>query len=90
MKGTGVRVVELAPPYVDTGLDAEHRESVIEMQGGEEKAVKPMGLEAYLDTAMEGLRDEERKEVATGFSEMGVGMWRGAFGGALKSMSVDG
>ena len=71
--------MELAPPYVDTGLDAKHRESVVELQGGEDKAVKPMGLEKYLDTAMEGLKRDGEMEVTTGFSEMVAGVWRGGF-----------
>ncbi len=46
--------MELAPPYVDTGLDAKHRESVVEIQGGEEKAMKPMGVFGYGDGGVEG------------------------------------
>ncbi|KAL8836582.1 MAG: hypothetical protein Q9176_006219 [Flavoplaca citrina] len=86
---TRCRVVELAPPYVDTGLDAKHREAVKELQGGEEKAVKPMGLEKYLDTAMEGLR-EGKVEVTTGFSEMVAGVWRGAFGPVMEGLGIKG
>lgn len=80
---TQCKVVELAPPYVDTPLDAKHRERNIAAQGGAEKAVKPMALEVYLESAMEGLEDG-RREVAVGFSQMGAEKWREAFGPVLE------
>ena len=82
--------MELAPPYVDTGLDAKHREAVKGLQGGEEKALKPMGLEKYLDTAMEGLKRDGEMEVTTGFSEMVAGVWRGAFGPVMEGLGIRG
>lgn len=80
---TQCKVAELAPPYVDTPLDAAHRERLIEVQGGAEKAVKPMALEEYLDSAMKGFEDG-RKEVAVGFSQIGVDKWRQTFGPVLE------
>ena len=90
MRGTNVRVVELAPPYVDTELDYAHREMNIEQQGGEEKAVKPMKLEDYLDQSMAGLKEEGKLEVAVGFADMGLSAWRGAFGPILEKFGMDG
>ena len=90
LSGTSVSVVELAPPYVDTGLDAAHRESDIQAQGGPEKAVKPMPLEEYMDKAMDGLRQKDKKEVAVGFADMGASTWRQAFGPVLERLHVDG
>ena len=89
LAGTSVRVVELAPPYVDTELDAPHREDVIAAQGGPDKAVKPMPLEEYLDKSMEGLKQAEKMEVAVGFAEMGLSTWRGAFGPILPKFGVN-
>lgn len=87
--GTSCNVIELAPPYVDTGLDAEHRESVVQQQGGEEKAMKPMGLAEYLDASIATFEQDGVKEVATDFSQMGVNAWRGAFGPIYKTRGMD-
>ncbi|KAG8528428.1 uncharacterized protein KY384_007346 [Bacidia gigantensis] len=90
LHGTNVSVLELAPPYVDTALDMEHREDLVKSQGGEEKAVKPMGLEQYLDAAMERFEAPRSGEVAVGFAEMGAGKWREAFGPILGMMGTKG
>ncbi|KAL9128588.1 MAG: hypothetical protein Q9217_002753 [Psora testacea] len=63
LTGSSCNVIELAPPYVDTALDTEHREHIIAAQGGPEKVVKPMPLAEYLDKAMEGLSQEGSKEL---------------------------
>ena len=86
---TSVRVVELAPPYVDTELDVGHREDVIVAQGGPEKAYKPMLLEEYLDESMEGLKQADKMEVANAFAQMGLDAWRGAFGPILPKFGVN-
>ncbi len=89
MKGTNVNVVEIAPPYVDTGLDAEHRERVNEMGLGGEP---PMELGKYMDATMEKLekgKAEELREVGVGFSDVGIQTWRGSFGKALGGMGID-
>lgn len=80
--------MELIPPYVDTGLDAEHRAQNIEAQGGEGKAMKPMPLEEYLDTVMVGFKQGE-KEVATGFSQMGASAWRKAYDPVLERLGIN-
>ncbi|KAL9017251.1 MAG: hypothetical protein Q9185_005416 [Variospora sp. 1 TL-2023] len=88
LAGTSCSVVELAPPYVETELDVAHREQNIAVQGGPEKAVKPMPLEEYLDTAMLGFQQGE-KEIATGFSQMGSSAWRGTFGPIMKAIGIE-
>lgn len=85
LTGSSCNIVELAPPHVDTGLDVGHRSTVTEARGGEGKAPKPMPLEEYLDTAMAGFKQGDR-EIATGFSQMGVSTWRKAFGPILEGM----
>jgi len=83
LKGTNVNVIELAPPYVDTDLDAKHR-------GKGPKGPPPMPLDQYMETAVKGFETEGVKEIATGFSQMGVDAWRGAFGPILKNVGIDG
>lgn len=88
-----VTIVELVPPYVDTDLDAGHRKRVQELSGGEDKAVKPMPLADYMDTTMKQLEGGGAaglpKEIATGFSQMGVDAWRGGVGAAMKNLGID-
>lgn len=86
-------VVEVVPPYTDTGLDSEHREMVNGMQGGADKAFKPMPLNDYLDQAFTSLNEvgEDgalKKEVGVGFGQMGIDTWRASFGKALEGMGV--
>ena len=84
-------VAEIVPPYVDTGLDAAHREAVMRMQGGE-KALRPMPLEEYLDAVFDRLEVTEegklRREVAVGSADMRVKMWRDNFGRVLEGFGV--
>ncbi|KAL8849533.1 MAG: hypothetical protein Q9221_005467 [Calogaya cf. arnoldii] len=76
-RGSGMRVVEVVPPYVDTGLDGEFREQTEALQGGKEKAVKPMPLEEYVDAFFEKLEGlGEGQEIAVGFAEEGVEVWK--------------
>jgi short-subunit dehydrogenase involved in D-alanine esterification of teichoic acids len=87
-------VVEIAPPYVDTALDANHRAQVNAMQGGGDKLVPPMGLEEYLDKSMEGLNEldvkgKPKKEVGVGIAQRGIEVWRGAFGPMLEGLGID-
>ncbi|KAL9010997.1 MAG: hypothetical protein Q9173_004125 [Seirophora scorigena] len=86
LAGTSCDVIELAPPYVETGLDDAHREQNVAAQGGPEKAMKPMPLEEYLDTAMAGFEGGDR-EIATGFSQMGASAWRKTFGPIMKTLN---
>ncbi|KAI9665583.1 MAG: hypothetical protein M1831_001726 [Alyxoria varia] len=88
-------VALVAPPYLDdTGLDAGHRKSVRELQGGEEKAVKPMRMGEYMDVTMRDLavRGEDGKmlkDIGTGFAAMGARIFREGFGEQYKKMGVD-
>lgn len=87
-------VVEIAPPYVDTPLDANHRVQVNEMQGGADKALPPMALEEYLDKSINGLKELDakgrpKKEIGVGFSQQGIDAWRGAFGPVLEGLGID-
>lgn len=86
--GTSCNVLDLAPPYVDAGLDAAYRAAVVDAQGGEEKAVKSMPLEPYLDTAMAGFGQGDR-EIATGFSQIGASAWRKTFGPILEGTGLE-
>ncbi|TVY18012.1 putative oxidoreductase [Lachnellula arida] len=86
-------IVEVVPPYTDTGLDTAHRDMVNEMQGGAQKAFKPMALADYIDQAFASLDefDEEgnlKKEVGVGFGQMGIETWRASFGKAFEGMGV--
>lgn len=87
-------VVEIVPPYTDTDLDKEHRAVTIQMQGGSEKAFKPMPLDEYVQQAFEALQELDRdggskKEVAVGLGQMGVNTWRDGFGKILESMGME-
>ncbi|KAF8854133.1 NAD(P)-binding protein [Acephala macrosclerotiorum] len=77
LAGTNVNVIEVAPPYVDTELDTKIREKQNEMQGG--NGHPPMPLKEYMDVTTKQLEEGKDKELATGFSAMGVNAWRGAF-----------
>ena len=89
LTGTSCNVIELAPPYVDTILDAEHREKFIAAQGGPGKAVKPMPLEEYLDSSIEGLKQDGAKEVTVGYSKIGASAWRATFLPILENLGMD-
>ncbi|KAF1991033.1 NAD(P)-binding protein [Aulographum hederae CBS 113979] len=87
-------IVEIAPPYVDTALDANHRARINELQGGKDTLVPPMGLEEYLDKSMEGLMEfaadgRLKKEVGVGIAQGGIDIWRGAFGPLLERLGID-
>ncbi|KUJ18079.1 NAD(P)-binding protein [Mollisia scopiformis] len=77
LTGTNVNVIEVAPPYVATDLDVKFREEQNKMQGG--KGHPPMPLKEYMDVTTKQLEEGKDKELATGFSAMGVSAWRGAF-----------
>lgn len=90
LAGTNVNIIELAPPYVDTDLDTKFRDQVIAASGGPDKAHPPMPLKEYMETTIAQFEKSVEKEVATGFSAMGVGAWRGAFGPILKQFGMAG
>ncbi|WP_263358423.1 SDR family oxidoreductase [Acidicapsa ligni] len=59
LKDTSVRVVELAPPWVGTDLDASHPERAAH------EGMSPMPLPAFINAAMEELAsDEDELKVA--------------------------
>ncbi|KAE9375536.1 NAD(P)-binding protein [Stipitochalara longipes BDJ] len=90
LAGSNVNVIELAPPYVDTGLDERFREKTIELQGGPEKAVPPMPLKEYMDSTTAAFEKGGQKEIALGFSQKGVDAWRAAFGPILREFGFEG
>ncbi|KAJ9623373.1 hypothetical protein H2204_011189 [Knufia peltigerae] len=82
--GTNITVIEIAPPYVATDLDAAHKPTDIPA---------PMPLAEYTDKTFEILNGKpatEIKEVGVGFAAMGAEAWRGAFGGILEHMKLGG
>ncbi|KAE8452753.1 hypothetical protein EG329_013025 [Mollisiaceae sp. DMI_Dod_QoI] len=77
LAGTNVNVIEVAPPYVATDLDSKFKAKQDELQGGE--GHPPMPLKDYMEVTTKQLEEGKEKELATGFSAMGVSAWRGAF-----------
>ncbi|KAI8635551.1 hypothetical protein F5Y19DRAFT_408283 [Xylariaceae sp. FL1651] len=88
-----MRVVDIVPPYVDTGLDKAHRKATITLQGGPEKAFPAMSLEEYVQKFFEALEQpgpdgEVQKEIGVGFGAMGVQTWRESFGKVYEQMGI--
>ncbi|KAL8879220.1 MAG: hypothetical protein Q9198_003129 [Flavoplaca austrocitrina] len=84
----GMRIIEVVPPYVGIALNAEHRAQTDALQGGEEKAVQPMGLGEYVDGFFEGLEEEE-EEIAVGFAKKGVEVWKRGFGELMRCSGME-
>lgn len=87
-----MKVVEVVPPYTDTGIDTTHREEVIQMQGGPEKAVLPVPLAGVIDGIFEKLDEQDGevpREVGVGHGEYGAQTWRDSFGKALQGFGLD-
>ena len=89
-----LNIVEVVPPYTDTGLDANHRDQTDAMQGGKDKAFKPMPLEEYLEKAFKSLDEVDgegklKKEIGVGFGAIGAETWRSSFGKILEGMNID-
>jgi short-subunit dehydrogenase involved in D-alanine esterification of teichoic acids len=83
--GTNINVTEVFPQYVHTGLDVKHRDKIIELAGGPEKAPKPMPLDTFIKQVMVKLDASEdgqpMKEIAVGaFPEAASAAWRTATG----------
>lgn len=92
--GANMRVVEIVPPYTDTDLDKAHREAMIVVQGGPEKAFPAMPLGEFVDKFFESLEQpgedgEIKKEIGVGFGETGVHVWRDNFGKMYKQMGIE-
>lgn len=84
LTGTNVNVIEIAPPYVATDLDAAHKPTDVP---------PPMPLAEYTDKMFEilnGRPAKEIKEAGVGFAATGADAWRGAFGGILEHMKLGG
>jgi short-subunit dehydrogenase involved in D-alanine esterification of teichoic acids len=82
---TNVTVTEVFPQYVETELDKEHKQQMVEVSGGPDKAPKAMPLDAFTEQvivkldALEG--GKPLKEIAVGaFPEAAVAAWREAMG----------
>ncbi|ETI29479.1 hypothetical protein G647_01932 [Cladophialophora carrionii CBS 160.54] len=77
LAGTNVNVIEIAPPYVRTDLDAANRL---------DKLITPMELDEYTEKTLEILSKpaSEIKEAGVGFAELGARKWREAYDPVLK------
>ncbi|KAJ9605676.1 hypothetical protein H2200_009525 [Cladophialophora chaetospira] len=84
LQDTNVRVVEIAPPYVETELDADHRGVTNET---------PMLLRDYTAAVFQMLDqtdDNQIKEVAVGFAKEASEAWRHSIGAILAKIGVGG
>lgn len=82
--GTKLNVIELAPPRVETDLDAAHKEST---------SMPAMPLNEYTDKVFEQFdknEAEDLKEVGVGFAQGGIDAWRGSIGAMLEKMQIGG
>ncbi|KAK5994067.1 putative oxidoreductase DltE [Cladobotryum mycophilum] len=82
--GGNMNVVEVVPPYVDTPLNATHRDQTDELQGGPDKAVQPMPLAEYIDKLFANLEQTKpdgsfQDEVGVGFGAQGAKVWNEGF-----------
>lgn len=82
---TNITVTEIFPQYLDTGLDKEHREKIVAITGGPEKAPMPMPLDEFTKQVMVKLDMMENgkppKEIAVGaFPKAAAAAWREAMG----------
>ncbi|KAI1135542.1 NAD(P)-binding protein [Hypoxylon sp. FL0543] len=89
-----MNVVEIVPPYVDTGLDGEHREMVNAMQGGADKAFPAMPLAEYIDQFFKSFEQLDvdgsfKKEIAVGFGQQVVDIWRDSFGKVYEQYGLN-
>ncbi|XP_044721525.1 short chain dehydrogenase domain-containing protein [Hirsutella rhossiliensis] len=79
-----MNVVEVVPPYVDTGLNAAHRDRTDALQGGQDKSVQPMPLDEYIDKFFAALEQTQadgslKNEIGVGFGAQGVEIWHDGF-----------
>lgn len=81
LKDSTVHVLELAPPYTATGLNAAHREVSAN--------VPCMRLDDFVDESfklMEGRSSKELKEIAPGSAGPRAGLWRETMGKRMSEM----
>ncbi|KAI1423778.1 NAD(P)-binding protein [Xylaria sp. FL1777] len=88
-----MNIVEVVPPYVDTALDQEHRESIFAMQGGKEKGFQPIPLNEFVNVFFESLDQltpdgSIKKEIGVGYGQNVADLWRGAFEKVYQQMGV--
>lgn len=84
VKGTKLNIIEIAPPRVETNLEARH---------GADSEVPAFTLQDYTNQTFEILdknRAEDLKEVGIGIAAMGIQAWRGSIGGILEKIKVGG
>lgn len=79
-----MNVVEVVPPYVDTALNATHRDQTDLLQGGKDKAVQPMPLDEYIDRffatlEQTGADGSLKHEIGVGFGAQGADIWHEGF-----------
>ncbi|KAJ8123123.1 hypothetical protein ONZ43_g848 [Nemania bipapillata] len=79
-----MNVVEVVPPYVDTELNAAHRQQTDALQGGPQMAVQPMPLGEYIDRFFEALEltgadNSFKNEIGVGFGAQGAKVWNEGF-----------
>ncbi|EFX02592.1 short chain dehydrogenase reductase [Grosmannia clavigera kw1407] len=77
---TNMNIVEVVPPYVDTPLNAAHRDQTDALQGGKDKAVQPMPLEDYIAKWFAALEETNpdgslKHEIGIGFGSQGAAVW---------------
>ncbi|KAI0532243.1 NAD(P)-binding protein [Xylaria digitata] len=88
-----INIVEVIPPYVDTGLDKEHRAHIEAMQGGEGKGFPAMPLKEFIDQLFESLDQlapdgSIKKEIGVGFGDVAIRAWRGSFDAIYEQMGL--
>ena len=84
LEATGCKnmnVVEVVPPYVNTPLNAAHRDQTDALQGGKDKAVQPMPLAEYIYrffAALEQTKEDGsfKNEIGVGFGAQGAEVWQ--------------
>ncbi|KAF7165015.1 hypothetical protein CNMCM5623_009367 [Aspergillus felis] len=91
LKDTGINVVEILPPYVETELDKYHVEELTRRMGG----TKPQGMPVtqYVDHVVRGLEVTEngkiQKYVADGFPRAAIDAWVTAIGPMAKMLHTE-
>ncbi|GAB1311026.1 Oxidoreductase DltE [Madurella fahalii] len=96
LEGTGCKnmnVVEVAPQYIDTPLNAAHRDKTDALQGGKDKAVQPMPLDEYIDRFFAALEETNpdgsfKKEIGIGLAAKCVDVWHEGYRKLLSASGM--